>query len=1145
MRTDDAGRKFFLLKVPFFKGDLGGSIFILLVAQIFSILLFPVITNAKTITEVAIADRVLVNNNPTIKILSPTAKSTLDVSSGDIVVEFAKGATIELKLNGNLVDRALISNTQIDDRSNTITQTWSGVTFINGENTIAARSTLDGITGPETSIKIKVKAAIAKIIVETQEARIIADGRSTATVRGKLIDRLGKPVNRSVYVSLFANSGKFVGTDLIPTQTGFQLLVKQGEFTIPLRSSVDAQMVTIAVQAEYKEAFTQIQFDTLLRQDPILTGSIDLRLGARGTDYYSSLRDFLPTDKDNNLQLDFNSAVFATGSIGEWQFRGAFNSDRALNKDCNCNNRLFGTYQDSKLDYPVYGDESTVEKTAPSTDNFYFRLERTSKIEDAGVDYFMWGDYDTDEFVTASQQFSATNRLLHGFKANYNFGNLQLTGLYSNTTQGFQRDSIAPDGTSGDYFLSRRLVVPGSEYVYLELEELDRPGTVIQRKKLYRGYNYQIDYVRGTILFREPILRTAVGQNGEILARKITVTYQFDNNGSDTNIYGGRVRYHFGRKLKQESWIGASFFLEDKDKQDFQLFGADALISFGENGRLIAEYAHSTNEVEFNGAVTGSAYRLELYGKINDVFSGKAYYRSADPGFSNNATVTFVPGQTRYGAQLKAKVSPQTTLDLQFDREENFGTAPRPLNLLDEIFSPTTQAIPSTKVDNNLTTISAGIEQKIGQATLDVDWIWRERNDRIYPSYFSGTTNQLRSRLILPIIKDELTFQALNETTLSGNTDPLVSDRTALQLDWQARPGIKLSLVQNWFTRGIYAGRSITGLGINADYKLGTDTTLTARYSLLNSGEEMGTQGSIGIKQNWNIATGLRMTFAYERIIDDFFGQTAAGSRSPQPYTVGLGASSLGFGSGDSYSVGLEYNNYSTFKASAKFEHRTSSFGNNTVITTNLKGKISPALTALVDFNRTSSANQTLNLGETINLRAGLGYRNPKDDRFNALLRYEYRKNPNLIPESILLGSGTGSESHIFSAEAIYAPSWRWEFYAKYAWRSSTTFLANDFVSRSTASLLQLRASYRLNYNFDLVGEARWLIQDSANYSETGYSIETGYYLTPELRLAAGYAFGKIDDPDFNGSRSAGGPYLGLSVKLNGLFDGFGEQPAI
>jgi hypothetical protein len=142
-----------------------------------------------------------------------------------------------------------------------------------------------------------------------------------------------------------------------------------------------------------------------------------------------------------------------------------------------------------------------------------------------------------------------------------------------------------------------------------------------------------------------------------------------------------------------------------------------------------------------------------------------------------------------------------------------------------------------------------------------------------------------------------------------------------------------------------------------------------------------------------------------------------------------------------------------------------------------------------------------------------------------------------------LLGSGTGSQDHTFALEAIYAPNWQWEFYGKYALRNSTSYIASDLAGTSTVNLGQLRATYRLGYSWDLVGEARLISQSS--YTETGFVVETGYYLTPNLRLAAGYVFGRVDDRDFSGTRSAGGPYLGLTVKLDELFEGFGRQKPV
>ena len=207
-----------------------------------------------------------------------------------------------------------------------------------------------------------------------------------------------------------------------------------------------------------------------------------------------------------------------------------------------------------------------------------------------------------------------------------------------------------------------------------------------------------------------------------------------------------------------------------------------------------------------------------------------------------------------------------------------------------------------------------------------------------------------------------------------------------------------------------------------------------------------------------------------------------------------------------------------------------------------ITGELSSALTALLDYNQASSSNQTFDIGTTRNLRLGLAYRDSERDNFNALLRYEYEEDGGIIPETVLLGNGTGTQEHLFGLEAIYAPHWRWEFYGKYAFRHSKTFISNDFVGDSNISLGQLRATYRFNYNIDFVVEGRGIWQPSANFTETGFLVEAGYYLTPELRLSAGYVFGEADDEDFTGTRSAGGPYLGITVKLNSLLDGFGQH---
>ena len=150
-----------------------------------------------------------------------------------------------------------------------------------------------------------------------------------------------------------------------------------------------------------------------------------------------------------------------------------------------------------------------------------------------------------------------------------------------------------------------------------------------------------------------------------------------------------------------------------------------------------------------------------------------------------------------------------------------------------------------------------------------------------------------------------------------------------------------------------------------------------------------------------------------------------------------------------------------------------------------------------------------------------LAYRDPNSDVLNLLFRYEYRQNPSTLPSSILFGSGSGSTDHILALEAIYAPNWQWELYGKVAFRNSATYLSNDFSANTSTMLSQLRATYRFNYSWDLSAEARWIGQSSTGFSETGYSLEAGYYLTPNLRLSAGYAFGSANDRDFGRDRKS------------------------
>lgn len=194
-----------------------------------------------------------------VKILTPTPNTVLDVPAATVTIQFSIGSQVELRVNGATVDSSLIGRTETDDTNKLVTQTWYGVGLQQGENTITAQATTNGSAGQLASVKVQVRGDVKQLKIQTVEARIPADGRSTATVQGQLLDAEGNRSNQDAVVTLAASAGTFVGEDAKPDQLGFQVQARQGQFTATLRSDLNAQTVRILAKAKDLEAFTQIQ----------------------------------------------------------------------------------------------------------------------------------------------------------------------------------------------------------------------------------------------------------------------------------------------------------------------------------------------------------------------------------------------------------------------------------------------------------------------------------------------------------------------------------------------------------------------------------------------------------------------------------------------------------------------------------------------------------------------------------------------------------------------------------------------------------------------------------------------------------------------------------------------------------------------
>jgi hypothetical protein len=130
------------------------------------------------------------NNAPVskeLKILSPQPSTVLDVTAATVTVQYPLGSQVELLRNGVTVDSSLIGGTETNKTSKVVTQSWYGVSLSQGENTLTAQIKINNSPREVTSVKIFVRGTAKQLTVKTVEARIPADGRSTANIQGELV----------------------------------------------------------------------------------------------------------------------------------------------------------------------------------------------------------------------------------------------------------------------------------------------------------------------------------------------------------------------------------------------------------------------------------------------------------------------------------------------------------------------------------------------------------------------------------------------------------------------------------------------------------------------------------------------------------------------------------------------------------------------------------------------------------------------------------------------------------------------------------------------------------------------------------------------------------------------------------------------
>ncbi len=1071
-------------------------------------------------------------------IVEPASGALLDVPSTQVVVSTTTGESVTLSVNGVRVkDDQLAKVVRAGDGS-TI-RTWAAVALQAGRNVISAR--VDRGSAPSAPVEtiVNVRGGAKKLVLAASRSSVPADGRSIVSINGQLLDEQNHLAARDALVRLTSTAGTFVGDSAQPESPGFYVQAHDGRFVAVLRAGLHSGTAHLTASAGDLGADLDIEMLTELRPS-IATGVVDLRFGAREGNFYRDITSFMDGAPGSTPELQ--TSVFATGKVGDYLLTVAGDNQYPINPACDGRIGVTTYAEQSSCtpQYPIYGDESTYERLAQSSDNVYFRLERERT-------YAMWGDYDSKEFASPTQLYSATMRNLHGAKVNYEPGKLEAASFFANNIEAYQRDSIAPDGTSGDYYLSHSSVVPGSEDVYVESYLFDQPGVIETVTPYVRSIGYDIDYARGAILFHAPVVRTDLDPEGRVVVNVIVVTYEYDGGQGTGDMVGGRLRYQSfvpHNDTQTPFSVGASAVHENMGDSSFSLTGIDLGAPLGKVAKAVGEYAQSTNDTAASGTIGGQAYRLEAALQSGRT-TGNAYYRTTNAGFSNDATTSFVPGQSQQGLNVDTPVARRTDAFFTYGRQRENGIAPEVLDDPLDLLVPGGAPVPGAPVNTDDMTLGGGVRQRIGTGKLSAEYDSRQNTDFNSPLLDTDSA-QFVARYLQPFGK-RWTYLAEDDINVRDQIDEAYPSRIATGVAYNLMPGVTLAATHQYM-KDIQSGpQTFNTLEALGEDKLDANTSFTGRYALLGGLDGYSATSAFGLKHLFRVAKGVSATAAYEYLDGSVFDLTPSGLQFAQPYAVGqAGAPALGVSGGTSLSLSGDYVGSQYLKGTARYEHRVSDQGSNTTYSFGGAGKLSDAVSLLTGYDRAGGANQVLGgLAANADFRAGAAYRNPYTDTTNVLFRYESQINPGLTPTTLLQGAGTWTRDDTLALEVLHDPSKRLELYGKIAFRSSTAFLAGDFTNSTYTSLAQARATYRVGRRWDATAELRWISQAVSSYGALGEVAEAGYAFGDDFRGAIGYSFGRANDTEFYGSNGHGGVYFDVTARVHELWHGFGLQRAL
>jgi hypothetical protein len=1035
--------------------------------------------------------------------------------------------------------------------------------------------------GEQAGIDYAANGAVSRVLVEVDRDAVPADGQAPVKLHVRLFGRDGQPLKQAVFITIEHSGGRVLlpgartdefgprRQDADRSTPGVQLKVEGGSAEFTLLAPAEAQDVRVRISAGGQEAVGVISF--VPEQRPMVAaglveGIVNFRNKAvlsqprRNDGFEQEIETWARQFSGGRTAAAARTAFFVKGMIsGEMLLTAAYDSDKATRA------RLLRDVRPDEL-YPVYGDASLRSFDARSGERLYVRIDKNKS-------YALYGDFVTGDGFTQpigqgavaslkQRSLGNYNRTATGARLHHEQGELTGNVFAFRDTLRQVVEEIASQG-SGPYGLRNNGVLEGSEKVEVLVRDRAQPSRIVSVRALARLVDYSFEPFSGRILLTSFL--PAVDDNLNPVS--LRVSYEVDQGGTAFWVAGADGQF----RVNQTVEVGGSVVTDRNPLAPYDLGSANLTLKLAPKTAIVMEAAQSNSTVNTNsvnqtstsalagrsGEVRGKAARVELAHE-GDSTEARVFYGRSSPLF-NNPAAPLNGGREELYAKGAVKLTDELKLVVEGLKSEdrNSGGGERSALgvglrwaatsslTLDASIRAARETV-GTQANGALTwpyDQTTGLSSAIGSGSgggalgygnqvvdpaTGLPVIQQGTAASATSSLAAGTklaSNTVRLGAGLRV-SDRLTLGAEAESDVSGDRrrrvalggDYSLAERTRLYGRYEYQSG--------WVQMGGVSdtGRNAGAFIVGVDSSYLRDTQLFSEYRLRDAIAGRDLQLASGVRNNWDVAEGWRVSTAFEnlRVIS---GQTAAVNAA---------------------SVGLDWSANPLWRASTKLELRRSGDISSTADNERFTTTLWQAMVARkLDRDWTLLARNHLLAtdyaarGDVLQDRAqlGLAYRDTDTNRVNALGKVEYKTERDASNAAV---GDLRTRAWIVSASGDYHPSRPWWLTGRAAGKWQRDVLEGGVNSSFQAQLLAARLVYDITERWD-VGALVAVQTGSNSARQTAYGAEVGYLVQTNLWLSAGVnASGFAGDADLNGYEyTRRGAYIRLRFKFDeNLFKG-------